>query len=122
MVGLQEGYSVTRYLEDKVTSVMPLAEQLLAEGKPGYVIEELCLNEMTADLKPSKYHYLKKVLEEEFPSDYSRMLDAGVLTYEIMNLIDACKDVFAAMGFTDENEDDRFLRYAVITEIHNYLN
>lgn len=122
MVGLQADYSVTNYLEDKVASVMPLVERLLAEGKPPYIIEELCLSEITSELKPSKYHYLKNILEEDFPADYSRMLDAGVITYEVMNLIDSCKAVFETMGFTEENEDDRFLRYAVIAAIHDYLN
>lgn len=122
VVGLQADYSVTNYLEDKVASVMPMVEQLLAEGKPLYIIEELCLGEMTSELRPSKFHFLKNVLEEDFPADYARMLDAGVITYEVMNLIDSCKAVFETMGFTEENEDDRFLRYAVITEIHDYLN
>ena len=122
LVSLQGDYSVTAYLEDKVASVIPLLEQLLAEAKPPYIVEELCLNEMTASLRPSKYQYLKNVLEEDFPADYTRMTEAGVLTYEVMNLIDATKEIFETTGFTEENEDDRFLRYAVITEIHDYLN
>lgn len=122
LVSLQADYSLTQYLEDKVVSVTALLEQLIADGKPPYIIEELCLLEMTSSLRPSKYQYLKNVLEEEFPNDYTRMVEAGVLTYEIINLIEICKETFETIGFTEENEEDRFPRYAVIADIHNYLN
>lgn len=122
LLKLQGNFSVTQYLEDKVASAMPLVAQLLGEGKPRYIIEELCMDELTADLRPSKFDYLKTVLEEDFPKDYERMSEAGVLTYEVVNLIEACASVFETHGFTEENENDRFLRYAVIAEIHDYLN
>ena len=121
LLQLQGNFSVTQYLEDKVASVMLLVKELLSEGKANYIIEELCMNELTADLRPSKFDYLKAVLEEDFPDDYNRMAEAGVLTYEVVNLIEACKEVFGTHGFTEENEDNRFLRYAVIAEIHDYL-
>ena len=121
LLQLQGNFSVTQYLEDKVASVMPMVKELLSEGKANYVIEELCMNELTADLRPSKFDYLKTILEEDFPDDYNRMAEAGVLTYEVVNLIEACKEVFGTHGFTEENEDNRFLRYAVIAEIHDYL-
>ena len=122
LLKLQGNFSVTQYLEDKVASVMPMVQQLLSEGKANYIIEELCVNELTADLRPSKFDYLKTVLEEDFPDDYNRMAESGVLTYELVNLIEACKEVFETHGFSEENEDNRFLRYAVIAEIHDYLN
>lgn len=121
LLQLQGNFSVTQYLEDKVVSVMPMVKELLSEGKANYIIEELCMNELTADLRPSKFDYLKTVLEEDFPDDYNRMAEAGVLTYEVVNLIEACKSVFETHGFTEENKDNRFLRYAVIAEIHDYL-
>lgn len=119
LLKLQGSFSVTRYLEEKVALVEPMIKELLTEGRPGYVIRELCMNELTTDLRPSKFDYLKTVLEEDFPDDYNRMAEAGVLTYEVVNLIEACKEVFETHGFTEENEDDRFLRYAVIAEIHD---
>ena len=122
LVGLQQGYTVTQYLKDKMEAVEPLLEQLLGEGKPAYVIEELCLKEMTADLRPSKYHYIKEVLETDFPSEYRRMAEAGVMTYEIINMIEACRDVFESYGICEANVDDQLLRYAVIAEIHDYVN
>ena len=121
MLSLQEKQSVTQYLETKVGAVMPSAEKLLSEGKPAYIVEELCLDELTAELKPSRYQYIRSVLEEEFPQDYERLKESGTLTYEIVNLIETCKDIFSDFDFNVENEDNRHLRYAIIGQVHDYL-
>ncbi|HVW96799.1 MAG TPA: hypothetical protein VHA56_12590 [Mucilaginibacter sp.] len=121
LLHLQQDFSLTRYLEDKVSAVIPLAEQLIAEGKPLYAVEELCLNEMTSDLRPSKYLYIKELLEEDFLAIYNRFREMGVLTYEIVNILEACKPVFERTGFTETNQDDRALRYAVMGTIQEYL-
>ena len=121
MIGLQESHSVTQYLDEKVNAAMPMAEQLSGEGKPQYIIEELCLNAMTEELKPSRYQYIRSVIEEEFPLDYERMKENGTLTYEIVNLIEECKDIFEGFDFNSENESNRHLRYAIIGQVHNYL-
>lgn len=121
MLSLQEDYSVTRYLEEKVGAVMPMAAQLLSEEKPQYIIEELCLQAMTEDLKPSRYQYIRSVIEEEFNNDYLRMKENGTLTYEVVNLIEACKSIFSDFDFNSENEENRHLRYAIIGQVHDYL-
>ncbi|SFQ30575.1 DUF1896 family protein [Parafilimonas terrae] len=122
MLRLQEQQGVTQYLEEKVSGIMPQVMQLLEEGKPLYIIEETALEELTAGLKPSRYLYLLSVLEEEFPQDYKRLKENGTLTYEIVNLIEACKDIFSDFDFNTDNEDNRHLRYAIIGEVHNYFN
>lgn len=121
LVQLQGDFSVTRYLEDKVSQVIALAEQLTGEGKPMYAIEELCLNAMTEDLRPSRYQYILGLLEDEFLQTYNRFREMGVLTYEIINMIEACQPVFEQLGFTEDNEDDRQLRYAITGTIGTYL-
>ena len=121
MFSLQEDYSVTRYLEEKVNAVLPMVEQLLGEGRPPYVIEELCLNAMTEKLQPSRYQYIRSVIEEEFNGDYERMKENGTLTYEVVNLIEACKSIFSDFGFNSENEANSHLRYAIIGQVHDYL-
>lgn len=121
MFSLQENYSVTRYLEEKVNAVMPMATQLLGEGRPQYVIEELCLNAMTEELKPSRYQYIRSVIEEEFNADYERMKENGTLTYEVVNLIETCKGIFSDFELNSENEANRHLRYAIIGQVHDYL-
>jgi macrodomain Ter protein organizer (MatP/YcbG family) len=121
MFSLQEGYSVTRYLEEKVSAVMPMMEQLLDKGRPPYIIEELCLDAMTEELRPSRYQYIRSVIEEEFNADYQRMKESGTLTYEVVNLIETCKSIFNEFDFNSENEENRHLRYAIIGQVHDYL-
>jgi len=121
MISLQEDYSVTKYLDEKIAGILPMAESLLAEGKPQYAIEELVLSELTAELKPSKFLYIRSVLEEEFPDDFRRLSEDGVLTYEVVNLIAACRETFETFSFSTETEDDRHLRYAIIAQVHDYL-
>ena len=122
MLSLQEDYSVTSYLENKVAAVMPMAMQFLSEEKPQYIIEELCLQAMTEDLKPSRYQYIRSVIEEEFNNDYLRLKENGTLTYEVVNLIEACKSIFSDFDFNSENEANRHLRYAIIGQVHDYLS
>jgi len=121
MLNLQESCSVTRYLEEKVNAVMPMAAQLLDEARPQYVIEELCFNAMTEELKPSCYQYIRSVIEEEFNADYERMKESGTLTYEVVNFIEACKGIFNDFKFNSENEANRHLRYAIIGQVYDYL-
>jgi hypothetical protein len=122
LITLQEDKKVTSYLEDKVHAVMPLAEQYITEKRPAYVIEALCLDELTKDLRPSKFEYIRKVLEDEFSTIHWRLREQGTLTYEIINIIGFCKPVFFNLGFTEENEDDPALRNAVIGTVHDYLS
>lgn len=122
MIELQASMSVSQYLEDKISNAMPMVLDLLSKSSPGYIIEELALNHMTADLRPSRFNYLQGVLEEEFREDYDRFYEAGVLTYETINMIEACKEVFVGYSFSAENMDSRLLRYAIIAAVHDYLN
>ncbi len=121
MLSLQESCSVTRYLEEKVNTVMPMVAQLLDEGRPQYIIEELCFNAITEELKPSRYQYIRSIIEEEFNADYERMKENGTLTYEVVNLIETCKSIFSGFEFNSENEANRHLRYAIIGQVHDYL-
>lgn len=121
VLSLQEDYAVTRYLKEKVDAVMPLAIQLLDKGTPQYIIEEQCLKVMIEELKPSRYQYICSIIEEEFSADYRWMKESGTLTYEVANLIRVCKGIFNDFGFNGENEANRFLRYAIAGQIHDYL-
>lgn len=121
LVQLQETGSVTTYLLEKAGLAVALAEQLISAGTPLYDIEASCLDEMTRDLRPSRYVMIKELLEEEFPDAYTKLADAGVLTYEVINMLGACREIFETTGFTEENEDDRWLRYALTGAISGYL-
>lgn len=122
LIALQQESRVSNYINEKVDSITPLLEKLLAENIPGYMIEEQCMNELTKDLHPSKFNYIISILEEEFETDYYRFKDKGIVTYEVINLIEACRSMFESLGFTRENEDDRDLRYAVTGAVKEYLD
>lgn len=121
LLTLQEGNRLTNYLQSTVSSVDGLIDQLLSENKSLAEIEEICLNELTKSLKPSRFNYLKNIVEEEFPDKYSRLYQNGLLNAEIINLISACNSAFDELNFSEQNEDHRHLRYAIIGAIHEYF-
>ena len=116
----QEG-DATQYLEEKVQALDDLPQQLLAEGKPAYIVEEICMDELTKEFRPSRYNYLLSVLEDDFQAEYSQWRQSGILTYEIINLLQPCNAVFELLNFSEENEDDQKLRYAIIRTIQLHL-
>ena len=120
-ISLKAENKVGAYLKDKVNSVGPLVDELLAESAPAYIIQERCMDELTKDLRPSRFNYIISILDEEFETDYNRFEESGILTYEVINLIEVCRPVFEALGFTVENEDDKHLRYAVTGAVKEYL-
>ena len=121
MLNLQQDFSVTGYLEQKVFNVQPLLENLIAEYKPAYIIEELCMAELTINLRSSKFSFIHSILEEEFEQDFQRIKESGLLTYEIINLITESETVFETLGFTEVNEQDRMLHYAIAGTIRQYM-
>lgn len=121
LIQLQSEHAVTDYLKQKVQSVGYLMNRLIQEGCPPYIIEELCLEELTNDLHPSEFTFISNLLEEEFEEDFLRMKEIGTLTFEIVNLIAVCKPVFETVGFNKGKEDDRELHYTIAGEIKAYL-
>jgi Domain of unknown function (DUF1896) len=121
LISLEEDHRLTPYLNGKVASIRELYEGLQAESRPPYVIEALCLEELTRDLRPSRFNYMKELLEEEFETEYRRMKASGILTYEVINLIGVCEPVFEVYGFSEENENDKELRFQVMGVIAEYL-
>lgn len=118
---LQRDGSVSDYLQEKVAAIDTLLNELISANTPTYIIEEHCMDELTRELRPSKFNYLIAILEEEFEMDFYRLNENGILTYEIVNLIEDCKPVFDAFGFTEENESNRHLHYAITGAIKEYL-
>jgi len=119
---LQEENRLRDYLHENVASLDELITQLVSEEKPIALIEQQCMEELTKPLRPSRYNYLKEILEEDFPTVYERFRQHGILTTELINLVTACDEVFDELNFSEENEDDRYLRYAIIGAVHEYLN
>ena len=122
MFTLQEEYNALSYLNEKVNGVKSILEDMLSEGTPQYIIEEICLNVLIEDLKPSRFIYIRSLLAEEFEKTYTTFRESGILTYEVINLMESCREVFETIGFTNENEEDPTLRNALIGQIADYLS
>jgi len=121
LIALQEEHRLEPYLRQKVESITDLLKQLQDEKRPLYVIEALCLEELTRDLRPSRFNYMRELLEAEFEKPYQRMLQSGILTYELINLIGACEPIFEVFAFGEETEESRELRHAIMGMIAEYL-
>lgn len=121
LIALQEEHRLDYYLQQKVDSISDLLSQLQEEKRPLYVIEALCLEELTRDLRPSRFNYMRELLEAEFEGDYHRMLRSGILTYEVINLIGACEPIFEVFAFGEETGNSSELKHAVIGMIAEYL-
>jgi hypothetical protein len=117
LITLQQDGKNGIYLEDKIESLDGLPERLLDEGRPPYIIMELCMAVLTADLGASRYQYLAELLDTEFLPMADSLRINGLLTYELINLLEECEPVFEEMGF---NEEDRMLRYALTGTIQEY--
>lgn len=121
LLTLQHQNKLTDYLKQNLVSIDALLNQLLRENKPVYLVEEMCLREMTQSLRPSRFQYIRQILEEECDKEYWRLLQCRILNYEIINLIAICQPLFDAFQFSINNEDDPHLRYTVKKTIEDYL-
>ena len=117
---LEEDRKVTEYLSDKISTVSALIKQM-ENGTPAYIIENASMDVLTQDLRPSKYNYISNLLQEEFESTYNQIQESGTLKFEVINLVNQCQSVFADLKFSEENEDNQFLRYAILGTISEYL-
>ncbi len=122
LLALEEKNDTSKYLADKVRTVDDLIIQLQEANTPEYIIHELCMEELTKAYRPSRYNYIVNILEEDFEFAYQQWQKSGILLHEVINLINYCIPVFDSLGFTEENEDNRQLRYAIAGTIDKYLS
>lgn len=118
---LEASQGVTAWLTNKVSTVESLIKEMKEQLLPDYQIEEACIREMTEELRPSKYNYILNLLEEEFEQEYNKLLQSGLLQHEVINMINRCLPIFSDLNFSEENEDNNFLRYAIINAVSEYL-
>lgn len=109
------------YIENEIESMNERIEQLQDERTPAYEIEAICFKELVEKYEPSRYNYIINVLFEEFPAEYTQWQESGQLVNEGVSLIDKCYEIFELFGFTEENEENRNLRYAIVGVIKQYL-
>lgn len=120
LMQLEQDGKVTEYLTNKISSVNALMNQV-EKGQPAYIIEDACMDVLTQDLRPSKFNYISSVLEEEFEATYQQLQESGTLKFEVINLINQCQSVFEDLNFSEANEDNQFLRYAITGAVSEYL-
>jgi hypothetical protein len=110
------------WLYSKAESVESIWQQMQADKQPVYVIEEACLIEITRELKLSRYNYITNLLEQDFEKDYQRLVQSGLLQHEVVNMIGYCDSIFNDLKFTEENEDNSFIHYAIAGAVSEYLD
>ncbi len=112
---LDEDDSLHAWVIEKIREV----ELVLLQSKP--IPDAEFLDLMTADLKPSKYNYLRDLLEDEFPDDYLRLRESGMLRYEIIHLIQLCSYYFETMPLREDPDENRQLDYAISGMVTDYF-
>jgi hypothetical protein len=122
LFALEAEAAVTTWLSEKVSAVDTLIIQLKEQQQPDYEIEETCMDIITKDLRPSKYNYICNIVEEEFEQYYQQLLQTGLLQHEVINMIHDCQSAFDDLKFSEETEDNQFLRYTIIGTVSDYLN
>jgi len=122
VIGMQKDYSLAQFLDDKIEIIKPMVAELSAEHRPPYLIEQLCMQTMTEQLRPSRFSYIRSVLESEFPEDFYKLEVLGIINYEIMNLLEECKKIFDEFSFSQDHEDDQSMRNTIIGQVHEYLS
>lgn len=119
---LGDDSNILKWLSDKVSTVTPLVQQLKKKYKLESQILEVCMDTLTKALGPSRYNYICLLLEEEFEATHRQFVQVGILRFEAVNLVAYCRSVFDDLQFSEENEDNRFTRYAIIGTIKEYLH
>lgn len=106
IVRIEGNESMKRYISDKVSTAMVLAKRLKEQGSSEDEILDTCLESMVTDLKPSKFRFVKDLIERKFKKKDDQLTEAGVLTYEIINIIENHDHLFEKHGFNDREGDN----------------
>lgn len=114
--------SFSSFIEDETERLKPLMNKLLADQKDTEAIIEACLADLVKKLGPSKSNYVKAVLQEEFPTEYVSFDSSGVLSDVVIQLVERSESTFEDFDFSMETQESRFLRYAIIVVVHDYLH
>ena len=118
---LEEDGKVVEYLSAKINAVSASINKA-EKGHKSYILIDTCMEMMTKDLRPSKFNYIRNILEEEFEERNQQITESGLLQFEVINIIAYCQSVFDDLNFSEENEENRFLRYAITGVIKEYLD
>ncbi|RWU08139.1 hypothetical protein [Pedobacter chitinilyticus] len=116
------GFSIPQYINDKVELAMEQLEKHHIARMTNDEMIERYMALMTAELLPSKFNYLKAVIEQEYPREFTALREQGVLTSKVIGIMERCADAFEGFGFSTEAEvDNTKLRHAIIAIVHREL-
>jgi hypothetical protein len=121
LLDLQEENRLTAYLQDKVKSVEQTLWQLQDSEAPQYIMEEILMDMLTEDLKPSRFNYVCSILQEVLPDKFEQLQEGGTLTYEGVNLVAECRSIFDSSGFSAATEASPVLHQVVADIIRQYF-
>lgn len=122
VLALQGGHLFDDYLEEKVATVGPYLDKLIAQDAGPATIEAECMQKLTEDLCPSKFAFITALLRRRFPNYYTRLKEAGTLTYEVTNMIAYCFELFETFGFDVDSSGDEGLLFALADAVRKYLS
>jgi hypothetical protein len=111
-----------KYLKEAINVVDTLLNRLIAEDHPPYIIDEVCMEELTRPLRPSKYNYVRTIAEEKYPEQYEALQRAGILVTELSNIVAICLPIFEVFNFSELTEDDDYLEHCITTAMKGYFN
>lgn len=121
MISLNNRQGMSGFLKEKVEAIMPTAKNLLGLGMEDALAEEYCFNEITKDLRPSHYKYILNNLRKNFPDEYKRYTETGMLLQEIISLIDYTNEVFEVFCINDDHILNPGFEAALQHLIRNYF-
>lgn len=116
LLQLEEDDALHAWVLEKIREV----ELVLKNAKRTALDEMACMEIMTADLRPSRFRYVRDLFEMEFTDAHERMQEAGTLTYELVNMVGACHSLFEEMPLVEGMENPH-LDHAVAGVISDYL-
>lgn len=119
LIQLNNDRELTLFLSGKLKSI---SATILRTDLPDYLLEQLCMDALTKDLRPSKFNYVCALLQEEFETTFWELKENGSLKLEAINIVAYCQSLFDALHFSEANENSKLLHYAVAGAIVEYFD
>ncbi|MEO6684698.1 MAG: hypothetical protein ABIN24_01990 [Dyadobacter sp.] len=104
-----------------LASVRLYFEQLLQDGCPQYIAEELCLNQICEPFSPLKNDLLYTVMDREFSRVLENWKHKNIQGFEIENLALACWPVLDRIEQSHQPEESQQIYNRLTGFIYKYL-
>jgi hypothetical protein len=85
------------------------------------MVAELCLNDLTEDLRPSRYDYIMALLHDDYPGHYADFKQGGSLRHQVMCMVESCKAIFDNLDFKEENAESNLVYQSILIGMQQYL-